>query len=79
MKIEITKKTVANKRFVNAGEVIEVTDAEARLLVGIGKAKYVSGNEQAVEIVQNEKQEPLNTETAEAVVETKLKKPRKSK
>lgn len=77
MKIKILKTTVADSRFVKAGEVIDVPESEARLLVGIGKAEYVSGTEQVEAPVQIEK--PLDTETAEAIVETKLRKPRKQK
>ena len=77
MKIKILKTTVADNRFVKAGEVIDVLESEARLLVGVGKAEYVSGTEQAEAPVQIEK--PLDTEAAEAIVETKLRKPRKQK
>jgi len=77
MKIKVLKKTVADSRFVNAGEVIDVPEADARLLVGVGKAEYVSGSEQAAAPVQIET--PMNTETVEAVVETKPRRPRKQK
>lgn len=77
MKIKILKTTVADKRFVAAGAIVDVQEAEARLLVGIGKAEYVSDSEQVEAPVQIEK--PLDTDSAEAVVETKLKRGRKAK
>ena len=77
MKVQILKTTVADSRFVKAGDILDLQEAEARMLVGIGKAKYVSDSEQVEEPVQIEK--PLDTDSAKAVVETKLKRSRKAK
>jgi hypothetical protein len=78
MKIEILKTTVANKQFVRAGEIIEVSESDARLLVGMGKAQIVGDSVApeapvAVEVADA----PLDTEAAAAVIETKTKKQRK--
>jgi hypothetical protein len=38
MKIRILKTTVADGRFVKAGSVEDVSEADGKLLIGIGKA-----------------------------------------
>lgn len=38
MKVKILIDTVANKKIVKAGDVIDVKDSDARLLIGIKKA-----------------------------------------
>jgi hypothetical protein len=38
MKVKILVDTVANKKIVKAGDVVEVKDADGRLLIGIKKA-----------------------------------------
>lgn len=38
MQIKILKTTVADGRFVKAGSVEDVSDADAKLLIGLGKA-----------------------------------------
>lgn len=63
MKIKITRTTVANKQFVLAGQVYDLPDADARLLVQLGKAEAVDGVEQPAPV-------EMTTETSEAVIET---------
>jgi len=77
MQVLITRTTAANKQFVRAGTVIELSDYEARELILLGKAKQVDepASETAVEAeaetesVEAEGDE-LTTENAEAVVAT---------
>lgn len=80
MKIRILKTTVANKQFVKAGEIIEVSEADAKLLIGINKAEAADGDVVAVEApAEMSIQEELTTETANAVIETKAKTKRRAK
>lgn len=67
MQVKITRSTVAAKQFVKAGQVYDLPDADARLLLQIGKAELV----QDVGPVATE---PMNTETVEAVVATEAPK-----
>lgn len=73
MKIKILKSTVANKGFVRAGDVVEVSDADAKTLILLGKAVLAEGIMAHIE----PEPEELNTDVAEAIVETKLKRGRK--
>lgn len=73
MKIKILKTTVAAKGFVRAGEIVEVSDAEAKTLILLGKAVMDAGKLSHIE----PEPEELTTEVAEAIVETKLKRSRK--
>ena len=45
MRIRILKNTVANKRPVKIGQVVEVPDNEGKFLVSIGKAKHEAKQE----------------------------------
>lgn len=66
MKVLILRTTVAEKRFVSAGSVVDLSDAEARALILLGKAI------EAVDVPEV-KVEPLTTENAGAVVATETK------
>lgn len=82
MQVLITRTTVANKQFVRAGDIVELEDHEAKLLIAIGKAeKVVSVDDSAYETaVESDEQaddgeetvegDELTTENAEAVVAT---------
>lgn len=39
MRIRITRNTVANKTAVQTGDIVDVSDADATMLVKIGKAE----------------------------------------
>lgn len=69
MKVKMLKTSVADGRFVRGGAIEEVSDAEAKSLILLGKAVAVEAEEAPAPVVEEE----LTTETAEAVVETKLK------
>ena len=74
MQIKITRNTVAAERAVKVGQVIDLPEAEARMLIAIRKA----------EAVVDQPPEPagLDTVTAEAVVDTdapKAKRGRRAK
>jgi hypothetical protein len=75
MKIKILRTTVADSKFVKAGEVVEVSDADAKTLILLGKAVLADGIMAHVE--PEPEPEELTTEVAEAIVETKLKRSRK--
>lgn len=62
MQVKITRTTVAAKQFVLAGEVHDLPDAEARLLIQIGKAVALDGAEPQPDV--------LETKDAVAVVST---------
>lgn len=75
MKIEILRTTVADKRIVRAGTVEDVSEKDAKALILLGKA--IAADDA---IVVEQPSEPLNTETAEAVIsEDRPKRGRKSK
>ncbi len=74
MQIKITRNTVAAERFVQAGQVIDLPEAEARMLIAIRKAEAVADEPPAPAV--------LDTVTAEAVVDTdapKAKRGRRAK
>lgn len=73
MKIKILRTTVANSKFVRAGEIVEVPDEDAKTLILLGKAVAADGIMAHIE----PEPEELNTDVAEAIVETKLKRGRK--
>ena len=73
MKIKILRTTVADSKFVRAGEVVEVSDVDAKTLILLGKAVLADGIMAHIEPATEE----LTTEVAEAIVETKLKRSRK--
>lgn len=74
MQVLITRTTAANKQFVRAGTVVELSDYEARELILMGKAQPVDepAPETAVEAADEPAAEAdeLTTENAEAVVAT---------
>lgn len=73
MQVRITRTTVANKQFAREGSIVELDDNEAKLLIAIGKAEVIGGDEPASETaVEAEAVEgdELTTENAEAVVAT---------
>jgi hypothetical protein len=69
MQVLITRTTVANKQFVRAGDVVELEANEAKLLIAIGKAEAVGGDDEPASETAVEGDE-LTTENAEAVVAT---------
>lgn len=73
MKVKILKTTVADGGFVRAGSVVELSEKDAKGLILLGKAVAVDAEEAPAPAPVEE----LTTETAEAVVETKLKRGRK--
>jgi hypothetical protein len=72
MQVLITRTTAANKQFVRAGTVIELSDYEARELILLGKAQPVDepASETVVEAETEAEATELTTENAEAVVAT---------
>lgn len=63
MKIKILKATVCGK-FVKAGEIIDASDGQAKVLIGMGKAEVH---------VEPAKAKPAKVEKAEKVKEAKAK------
>lgn len=71
MQVLITRTTVANKQFVREGSTVDLDDNEAKLLIALGKAVAVGGDEPASETaVEAAEGDELTTENAEAVVAT---------
>lgn len=75
MKIKLLETTVADKRFVRAGSVEDISESDAKMLILLGKAVAVEAEEAPAKIGLTE--EELNTKVAEAAVQTKLKRSRK--
>lgn len=74
MKVQILKTTVADKRFVRAGSIEEISDADARALILLGKAVAYDGQVSQPAPVE------LNSETAAPLVsEDKPRRGRKAK
>lgn len=73
MKIKILRTTVASTGFVRAGDVVDLPEADAKTLILLGKAVMADGIMAHIE----PEPEELNTDVAEAIVETKLKRGRK--
>lgn len=69
MQVKITRTTIADGQVVRAGQVYDLTDADARLLLQLGKAV-------PAEPEQDPEPEPMTTASVEAVVEVETKKPR---
>ena len=63
MKILILKSTVVDGRIVAAGQTVDASDADARLLVRMGKATLVA------DVTEVEAPEVLDTAEAAPVVE----------
>jgi hypothetical protein len=70
MQVKITRTTVANKQFVHAGQVYDLPDEDARMLLQIGKAVLVDAEP------AEEQPEPLTTENTDAVIATEAPKRR---
>ena len=70
MKVKITRNTIAGGQAVNEGQVVEVSDVDGRLLIGMGKAVAVI---EASEIKTADAQVP-NIETGDAVKSPRRKK-----
>jgi len=62
MQVKITRTTVAAKQFVQAGQVYDLPDADARLLIQIGKAVALDAEQPQPDV--------LETKDAVAVVST---------
>ncbi len=69
MRVKIIRTTVASDSFVRVGQVVDLPEAEARMLIAIHKAELVAEEAPA-------EPEPLSTEAAQAVIEVETKKPR---
>lgn len=67
MRVQITRNTVADKRQVRAGEVCDLSDADARILLQLGKAERVT--DEAPPVVA-----PMDTEQASPVIDTEAPK-----
>jgi hypothetical protein len=74
MQVKITRTTVANKQFVLAGQVYDLPDADARMLLQLGKAVTI----EAVEAVEAPPA-ILDTVAADALVETDAPKAKRSR
>lgn len=73
MKVRIIRNTIANKEQVFVGQILELSESEARLLIAAGKAVA----ENSVEISQNPE---VETADFQPVMETAdVKSPRKKK
>lgn len=70
MRVRILRNTIADKRQVRAGEVCDLSDADARTLLQLGKAERVT--DEAPPVVA-----PLDTEQASPVIDTKRKRSRR--
>ena len=66
MQVKITRVTVAAAGFVKVGQVIDLPEAEARMLIAIHKAVPVDDVEPAPEV--------LDTTEAAAVIDTEAPK-----
>lgn len=71
MQVKITRTTVAAAGFVKVGQVIDLPDAEARMLIAIHKAVPVEAAEPAPEV--------LDTVEAEAVIDTEAPKAKRGR
>lgn len=59
MLVKITRTTVAADGFVKVGQVIDLPDSEARMLIAIHKAVPVEAAEPAPEVLDTEQAEDL--------------------
>ena len=71
MRVKITRTTVAASSFVKVGQVIDLPDAEAKMLIAIHKAVPVDDVEPAPAV--------LDTEQAAAVVDTEAPKAKRGR
>lgn len=71
MQVKITRTTVAAAGFVKVGQVIDLPDAEARMLIAIHKAVPVEAAEPAPAV--------LDTVEAEAVIDTEAPKAKRGR
>lgn len=81
MKVKIIRPTIAQKRQVYAGDVLEVSKEEAVQLIGAGKA--IAVKESAVETAEapaaaKEQETAIEAEPAPVVVEAPKRKTRKA-
>lgn len=65
MKIQILKDTVAGGQLVRAGDVIEASAGDARLLIGMGKAVEASEPAAAPEPTEAPKRKPRTKVTTD--------------
>lgn len=66
MQVKILRTTIADGQVVRAGQVYDLSDADARLLVQLGKAQPADAQEQPAG--------PLDTEKASPVIDTEAPK-----
>ena len=71
MRVKITRTTVAAASFVKVGQVIDLPDAEAKMLIAIHKAVPVDDAAPAPAV--------LDTEQAAAVVDTEAPKAKRGR
>lgn len=71
MQVKITRTTVAAAAFVKVGQVIDLPDSEARMLIAIHKAVRVEAAEPAPAV--------LDTVEAEAVIDTEAPKSKRGR
>jgi hypothetical protein len=69
MRVKITRNTVADRRPVRVGEVHDLSDADARVLIQLGKAEsFVAVEPPSM---------PMDTEQTSAVIDTPRKRMRR--
>lgn len=66
MRVKILRNTVADKRLVRAGEVHDLSEADARTLIILGKAKPM--------VAEALPPAPMDTEQASPVIDTEAPK-----
>lgn len=67
MQIKITRATVAAEGFVKVGQIIDLPDAEAKMLIAIHKAVPVDDVEPAPEVLDTTEAAPvIDTEAPKA-------------
>lgn len=71
MQVKITRTTVAAAGFVKVGQVIDLPEAEARMLIAIHKAVPVEAAEPAPA--------PMDTEQAAAVIDAEAPKAKRGR